>query len=260
MSAGAHGLWLSGAIALVLLAASAVGVALKQCVARGLPHPGIDNLRARVHSWWVMAALLGAVFWAGEVITAFFFAAIAGIALREYVNATPAPQPYNGRTWLAGLGICVICIAFIPALLWLTIPGYETRSVFLAVFLILVAQTSDVLQYVWGKLFGKRLIAPGISPSKTVVGYVGGTLSASAIGAAVWWITPFSPLQAALISLLITQLGFAGGLILSAQKRARGIKDWGDLISGHGGMLDRLDSLWLPAPVFYVFVKLGWGI
>lgn len=256
MITSAPGWWLSVAITAVLLLASAIGAAMKHQVAHGLPHPGIDNLRARVRSWWVMAALLGAVFWAGAVISTVFFAVIAVMALREYVAATPAPR---ARTWLAGFFICVVCIGFIPALLWLDLPGDGARKVLLAVFLILVAQASDVLQYVWGKLFGKRLIAPGISPSKTVAGYVGGTLSASAVGAAVWWITPFTPLQAALISLLITQLGFVGGLILSAQKRARGIKDWGDLIHGHGGILDRLDSLWLPAPVFYALLKWGWA-
>ena len=75
----------------------------------------------------------------------------------------------------------------------------------------------------------------------------------------MWQITPFSVPQAAAIALLITLLGFAGGLILSAQKRSRGIKDWSNLIRGHGGMLDRIDSLWLSAPVFYCVVWLGWA-
>ena len=59
---------------------------------------------------------------------------------------------------------------------------------------MLVVQSSDVLQYVWGKLLGRRKIAPLLSPSKTVEGFVGGVASASLIGAALWWITPFSPL------------------------------------------------------------------
>ena len=79
----------------------------------------------------------------------------------------------------------------------------------------------------------------------------GGIAGATAIGAALWWITPFSPVQAAAMALLIALLGFLGGLLLSAIKRDRGIKDWGQLVKGHGGILDRLDSLCLSAPVFF---------
>ena len=96
-----------------------------------------------------------------------------------------------------GLMITVFCISHVPALLTLDIPGYEGRNAFLLVFLILVVQSSDVLQYVWGKLAGRRKIAPELSPSKTVEGFVGGVASAIALGAALWWITPFSPSQAA---------------------------------------------------------------
>lgn len=157
-----------------------------------------------------------------------------------------------------GIMICVFCISHVPALLTLEIPGYEGRNALLLIFLILVVQSSDVLQYVWGKLCGRRLIAPQLSPSKTVEGFVGGVLSATALGAALWWITPFSIGIAALISLAITLLGFLGGLVMSAIKRDRGVKDWGTLIEGHGGMLDRLDSVCFSAPVFFHIVRYWW--
>ena len=67
-----------------------------------------------------------------------------------------------------GLMVCVFCISHVPALLTLEIPGYEGRNILLIVFLVLVVQSSDVLQYVWGKLFGKHKIAPDVSPSKTL--------------------------------------------------------------------------------------------
>jgi len=130
---------------------------------------------------------------------------------------------------------------------------------FLLVFLILVVQTSDVLQYIWGKLVGRRRIAPALSPSKTVEGMAGGILSATALGAGLWWITPFTVAQAALIALALALLGFLGGLVMSAIKRRRGIKDWGTLIAGHGGMLDRLDSVCFSAPVFFYVVR-GWWV
>jgi len=158
-----------------------------------------------------------------------------------------------------GVVICVYCISHIPAVFTLEITGYEGRNAFLVLFLILVTQASDVLQYVWGKLAGRRRIAPRLSPAKTVEGTAGGVLTATALGAALSWMTPFTVTQAALIALTIALLGFAGGLLLSGIKRRRGIKDWGTMIKGHGGMLDRLDSLWLSAPVFFYIVSQGWA-
>jgi phosphatidate cytidylyltransferase len=150
-----------------------------------------------------------------------------------------------------GLMIGVYCISHVPALVNLDVPGREGREALLLVFLLVVAQASDVLQYVWGKLLGRRKIAPSLSPGKTVEGFVGGGLSATALGAGLWWITPFTMAQAALFAGLIVLLGFFGGLVMSAIKRDRGVKDWGTLIEGHGGVLDRLDSVCFAAPVFF---------
>lgn len=150
-----------------------------------------------------------------------------------------------------GVMVCIYCISHVPALLMLDIPGYSGQSALLVFYLLLVVQLSDVLQYVFGKLFGKTKIAPLVSPSKTVEGFVGGALSATLIGAAMWWITPFSPWQAAGMSFVVVLMGFLGGLVLSAVKRSLGAKDWGSMISGHGGMLDRMDSICFSAPVFF---------
>lgn len=157
-----------------------------------------------------------------------------------------------------GLMICVFCISHVPALLNLYIPGYEGRNLLLIAFLVVVVQSSDVLQYVWGKLAGRHLIAPKLSPSKTVEGFAGGVLSASLLGMGLWWITPFSPWQAFGLALAINLMGFWGGLVMSAIKRDRGIKDWGQMIEGHGGMLDRLDSVCFAAPVFFHLVRYFW--
>ena len=154
-----------------------------------------------------------------------------------------------------GLMLTVYCLSHAPALMLLRIPGYEGQNLLLLFYLLLVVQLSDVLQYVFGKLFGKHLLAPLVSPSKTVEGLVGGGLSAAGVGAALWWITPFTPLQSALLSLLIVLCGFLGGLALSAVKRSLGAKDWGEMIEGHGGILDRLDSVVYAAPVFFHVVR-----
>ncbi len=158
-----------------------------------------------------------------------------------------------------GLMLCLFCLSHVPALLTLDIPGYEGRQLLLIVFLVGVVQISDVLQYVWGKLAGRRKIAPTVSPTKTVEGFAGGVLSATLIGAGLWWITPFTPWQAALLAFVITLMGFIGGLVMSAIKRDRGVKDWGAMIDGHGGVLDRLDSVIFAAPVFFHLVRYYWS-
>jgi phosphatidate cytidylyltransferase len=145
--------------------------------------------------------------------------------------------------------ICVYCIGYAPALLLLEIPGYD--SSLLLVYLLLIVQLSDVLQYVFGKLFGRTKLAPRVSPSKTVEGLVGGGLAATAIGAALAPLTPFTWLQSLAMSFVIVVMGFLGGLTLSAVKRSLGAKDWGVMIEGHGGVLDRLDSVSFAAPVFF---------
>jgi phosphatidate cytidylyltransferase len=151
--------------------------------------------------------------------------------------------------------ITVYCLSHAPALLLLDIPGYEGREVLLLFYLLFVVQISDVMQYVFGKLLGRTKIAPVVSPSKTVEGFVGGGLAATAIGAAMWWITPFTPAVSAAMAAAIVMMGFLGGLTLSAVKRSLGAKDWGVMIEGHGGMLDRLDSVCFAAPVFFHLVR-----
>lgn len=308
-----HDTWvLAGAILGVLLAASAVGFALRLKVGSAA-HPVIDNLNARIKAWWGMAAAIGLALLAGKAGVIVLFAFVSFVALREFATIAPTrrgdhralligffvvlPLQYY-FVWIEwyglfsifipvyaflvmpivaalsgdirdfmqrtatiqwGLMITVFCISHVPALLTLDIPGYEGRNAFLLVFLIIVVQSSDVLQYVWGKLAGRRKIAPELSPSKTVEGFIGGVASAIALGAALWWITPFTPVQAALLSAAITLMGFFGGLVMSALKRDRGVKDWGAFIEGHGGMLDRLDSVCFSAPIFFHLVRYWWA-
>jgi phosphatidate cytidylyltransferase len=153
------------------------------------------------------------------------------------------------------LMLTVYCISHAPALLILNIPGFEGRNFLLLFFLITVVQLSDVLQYVFGKLFGRHQVAPRVSPAKTWEGLIGGGLSTVLVGTGLYWITPFTPVEAAALALAIVLAGFAGGLVLSAVKRSLGAKDWGMMIEGHGGALDRMDSVSFAAPVFFHLVN-----
>ncbi|MBT8767391.1 phosphatidate cytidylyltransferase [Metapseudomonas boanensis] len=150
-----------------------------------------------------------------------------------------------------GVMICIYCISHAPALLLLDLAGFKNQNAFLLFYLVFVVQMSDVLQYVFGKLFGKHKLAPLVSPSKTLEGLVGGGISAALIGGCMFWMTPFSFLQALLMSIVIVVMGVLGGLVMSAIKRSLSAKDWGTMISGHGGMLDRMDSVCFAAPIFF---------
>jgi phosphatidate cytidylyltransferase len=154
-----------------------------------------------------------------------------------------------------GLMLTVYCLSHAPALLILTIPNYTGQNALLLFYLVFVTQISDVFQYVFGKILGRTSIASAISPSKTVEGLVGGGVSAILCGTLLWWITPFTPIQAMGFAALIVVFGFVGGLVLSGVKRGLGVKDWGSSIAGHGGALDRLDSLSFSAPIFFHLVR-----
>lgn len=126
----------------------------------------------------------------------------------------------------------------------------------LVLFLLLLTELNDVAQYCWGKLLGRHKISPTVSPNKTVEGFVGGVLTTMPLAALLApWLTPFSVLDALLAGALIAVAGFFGDLSLSALKRDLGIKDSGNLLPGHGGILDRVDSLTYTAPLFFHFTR-----
>ena len=159
--------------------------------------------------------------------------------------------------WMAM--VCIFCLSHVPALLFLNLDGFDNaNNILLLIFMIGVVQASDVLQYVWGKLVGGPKFMPSLSPSKTVSGTVGGIASATGLAALMAPITPFSTGEAAIIGLIICLMGFFGGLVMSAIKRDYGVKDCGQMIQGHGGMLDRVDSICFAAPVFFHIVRYFW--
>jgi phosphatidate cytidylyltransferase len=309
-----HLIWLLAGVGSILVLASILGEVLRQRLSPAGENPVIENLNARIVSWWVMVVLLAIAFIAGKAGVVLLFAMASFAALREFLTLTthnradhwsllacffmvlplqywfvlidwygmysvfvpvyaflllPVLSALRGQPkdflvrvaetqW--ALMISVYCVSHVPALLYLQIPGFEGRNVILIAYLIFVVQLSDVMQYVWGKLLGRTKIAPTLSPSKTWEGLVGGALTATAVGAALWWMTPFSMLQATGICLLLTFMGFFGGLVMSAIKRDRGVKDWGHLIAGHGGFIDRLDSVIFAAPIFFHVTRYGWSL
>jgi len=177
----------------------------------------------------------------------FIFLAIRSALTGDYKNYL---ERMAKMQW--ALFICVYCISHAPALLMLELPTRPSWGPLM--WLVIVVQMSDVLQYCWGKMCGKHKVAPHISPNKTWEGLIGGVLTATGLGVAISALTPFRWGEAAIIAFVVAMLGFFGGIVMSAIKRDAGIKDYGQLIEGHGGMMDRIDSLTFAAPIFFHIV------
>ncbi|MGH3466352.1 MAG: phosphatidate cytidylyltransferase, partial [Thermocrispum sp.] len=126
----------------------------------------------------------------------------------------------------------------------------------LVLYLVFLTQFNDIAQYLFGKLFGRHKVVPKVSPGKTVEGLIGGLVTTTLLG---WllggWLTPHNPWQSALAGLIIGAAGFVGDVTISALKRDLGVKDSGSLLPGHGGILDRVDSLIYTAPLFFHYTR-----
>lgn len=134
------------------------------------------------------------------------------------------------------------------------IPGFESGGRGLLLFLVFLTEINDVMQFTWGKLLGRHKIVPKVSPNKTWEGFIGGIISTTIIGYFLAFLTPLSPMQAMFVSFMLAVSGFIGDIVMSSVKRDIGVKDMGNSIPGHGGVLDRIDSLAYTAPVFFHLV------
>lgn len=152
-----------------------------------------------------------------------------------------------------GLMTTVFALSHLAFLL--VLPGARAlplQGAGMALLLLVLTQSNDVAQYLWGKTLGRRKIIPKVSPGKTVAGFLGGVATTAVLA---WLLAPLlSPwqgLEAAGMGAVLAAAGFIGDVTMSALKRDVGVKDSGHLLPGHGGMLDRLDSLTYTAPIFF---------
>ena len=172
-----------------------------------------------------------------------------------------AAMAWIGRTdgFLATVGIvhwgtivCVYNIGYIAYLMRVPDTEAPAGAAGLVFFLILITELNDVAQYCWGKAFGRTKITPKVSPNKTWEGAIGGWLTSAA---AFYFLAPYftslEPMHAAIMGLAVPVAGFFGDITMSAVKRDIGVKDTSHLLPGHGGVLDRLDSLTFSAPVYF---------
>jgi len=163
----------------------------------------------------------------------------------------------------AGLLICVYSLSYAPALLHMDlwtldvateewVPWSVDRSnAGLLFYFVLIVQLSDIAQYAWGALLGKHVIAPAINSSRTWEGFGGAIATAALTGILFHWATPFGIWESSCMAMAIAVVGFSGRMVMSAIKRDRGVNDTGTLVTGHSGVLDRIDSICFAAPVFF---------
>lgn len=299
-------LWFLAAIFAVLIVAS-VAVWL---LGRGGRGKGVDELRARVRSWWVMVVVFSLAMLFSRVISLVFFAAISYLALREYLAiiptracdrrvifwayaAIPVQYLWIGIEWYGmfiifvpiyiflliplrmvligetegflraagtihwGLMVTVFGISHLAFLL--VLPGEinpNGGSPALVLFVVVLTQFNDVAQFIWGKMLGRHPVVPRVSPKKTVEGLLGGIATTTGLAVLLsGWLTPFDLREAVIMGVVLGLGGFLGDVVISAVKRDLGIKDTGALLPGHGGILDRIDSLTYTAPLFFHYVR-----
>jgi phosphatidate cytidylyltransferase len=318
---------LLGTVLVALAIASLIGRWLQNQSNESVNPALVRRFRQRLHSWWLMCAILVFGLLLGPTGTVVLFGLVSFWALREFITMAPTRRAdhralfwalvvftplqyvlvgldnstlpwFNGKPIdfyglysimipvyaglfvpariaisgdhkkflersaqiTAGLLICVYSLSYAPALLSLK---FQTSSgvpwtgnvAGLLFFFILICQLSDILQWSWGQLVGKNLIAAEVSTSRTWEGFAGGTLSTGILGAALHFVTPFEIWEAACMSMIVAVMGMCGGMTMSAIKRDRGVTDYGTLVLGHAGVLDRIDTLCFAAPVFYHIVR-----
>jgi phosphatidate cytidylyltransferase len=154
-----------------------------------------------------------------------------------------------------GLMLTVFSLGHLAYLLMLPDRGNPIAgSAGLILYLVFLTEINDIAQYIWGKSCGRHPVTPTVSPNKTWEGLLGGIATTTILAIAIaHWLTPFDWIHALGIGLIISCAGFVGDVTISALKRDLGVKDSGSSIPGHGGILDRLDSLTYTAPIFFHF-------
>ena len=213
----------------------------------------------RSHSWLIGIGLTGfAALILGthrpDIIVPTLLATLVGIISVPILSRSPLEQSLRDGA-MTMFGVLYLGLTLGTLSMTRLLPLGE----WLIFFLLLVTWASDTGAYLVGTLYGRHRLAPTISPKKTVEGLVGGLIAAIIAGyAARWWFLPdLSGLDCLILATLLTITGLWGDLTESAMKRSAGMKDSGGILPGHGGMLDRLDSLLFTAPVFYYYVTLA---
>lgn len=178
---------------------------------------------------------------------------IACIVMLLLANICFVKQKNENKRLICGVFICIFCLGHFSFIRQIAYPDFYLSGIRLTLFVFALTELNDVFQYFSGKFFGKTKIVPHISPNKTVEGLVGGiiltTLLATIYG--IFLLPSGNIFMGTIFGFFISIIGFVGDIFMSSIKRKAKVKDTGNLIPGHGGLLDRVDSLLFVLPLFY---------
>ncbi len=180
-----------------------------------------------------------------------------GLSALALGNATKATTAHETGNALQTAAISAFAPLYIGVPMGLLSATRWTLGREAALLLIVTVAISDTFQYYFGRTFGRHLLAPVVSPKKTVEGAIGGYIGAAVSLAVIghWWLPQMGLPARIILGLAVASVGIVGDLFESLLKRSVGMKDASAIIPGHGGVLDRIDALIFAAPVFYIFVR-----
>jgi phosphatidate cytidylyltransferase len=249
-------------IALLGLAAAAVVFAAVSLLGLREFRALAGNRVATVGPWWGLAYLAVPVHYLfvylswPEAIRAFIPVGMLVLLLARLVLAGRT-DGYLETAGITFMGLMVLVFLFSHAVLLLGLPDKVNPvggAFGLFLYLVVLTEANDIAQALWGKRFGRRPILPVVSPRKTWEGFLlGGATTVALAVALAGLLTPFDWLRAVAAGVLIAVGGFLGDASIAAAKRQAGVKDSGTLLPGHGGVLDRINSLTFTGPLFYYF-------
>lgn len=200
-------------------------------------------------TYWL--CFLGAIVCSTLLTLVWTFALVPFLsALRFDIDGTLKQIPMQQ----SGVLLTSLCLSPVVMITMMSPSGVFVHSGGLASLLLVCVMCNDAAQYVFGKILGKHLLVPTLSPKKTWEGFLGGMLFTSLIGMqASQLLTPWSTTTGFIVGMVLSILGLAGDLLVSAIKRDAGVKDMGTLLPGQGGLLDRCDSLLICAPLYALY-------
>ena len=217
------------------------------------PTPVARRRWRSIGSWWVLLGLGLVMMVVGRWAVLAVMALAAALATRESLRLARRTNGSIGSALLPALS----GPAFAVAVVWLPPSGRPEDGIAAVVLLLVLTELNDIAQAWWGRTLGAHAMAPVLSPNKTWEGLAGGVATTTATAALIAPpLLELGPARSAALGLMVALAGAVGDLAASRVKRAAGVDDSGTVLPGQGGMLDRVDSLAVSAPVFFVLL---WG-
>lgn len=228
-----------------------VAIILSKILSKKLRGKEFNKVLLRIKTWFYIITIFSSLFVFPHIYIKLILLFISILALLEIRKAyfSISIKKFKQTILTAAISIilvlCMICAYHLFLL---------NTSVFF--FIVVITQLNDIFQYLWGKSFGKKLIVPKISPNKTWMGFIGGAITSGILS---YSIVPYyvnkHGISALLIGIIISCLGFLGDITVSYFKRQCSVKDLGTFLPGHGGLMDRLDSLLYVIPITIFILK-----